>query len=96
MINLAYIVFTYILVAEVIVFLLLTLPTPSGLKATLVRTFMGSNLRSNLMWVHLALCCLAALFFLDLAQTEVNYVAEKDRLRELGNGHVGTGNNESM
>jgi hypothetical protein len=81
MINLAYIAFTYILIGEVIIFLLLTLPTPAGFKSALVRQFMGSNLRSKLMWVHLALCILAGVFFLDLAQTEVNYAAEKDRLR---------------
>lgn len=69
MINLAYIVFTYILIGEVILFLLVTLPSPAKFKATLVRSFMGSNLRSNLMWVHLALCCLAAVFFFELAQT---------------------------
>lgn len=44
------------------------------------------------MWVHLALCCLAGIFFWDLAQTEINYVEEKDRLRQMGAGHVGTGN----
>lgn len=92
MINLAYIAFSYLLIAEVLVFLLLTLPTPPGFKSVLVRSFMGSKLKSMLMWVHLALCVLAGLFFLDLAQTEINYAAEKDRLRELGNGHVGTGN----
>lgn len=92
MINLAYLVFFYILIAEVILFLLITLPTPAGFKSKVVRSFMGSGLRSSLMWVHLALCILAGLFFLDLAQTEVNYVTEKDRLRSLGNGHVGTGN----
>lgn len=81
MINLAYIAFLYILIAEMILFLLLTLPTPAGFKSALVRSFMGSNIRSTLMWVHLALCILAGLFFLDLAQTEVNYAAEKDRLR---------------
>lgn len=92
MINLAYLVFFYILLAEVVLFLLLTLPTPPGFKSKLVRAFMGSGIRSSLMWVHLALCVLAGLFFLDLAQTEVNYGVEKDRLREMGNGHVGTGN----
>ena len=91
MINLAYLVFFYILLGEVVLFLLITLPTPAGFKSKIVRSFMGSNIRSSLMWVHLALCVLAGLFFLDLAQTEVNYVNEKDRLRSLGNGHVGTG-----
>ena len=36
MINLAYIVFFYILIVEVIIFLLLTLPTPLGFKSKLV------------------------------------------------------------
>jgi hypothetical protein len=75
MINLAYIVFFYILIVEVIIFLLLTLPTPPGFKSKLVKAFMGSQLRSSLMWVHLALCALAGLFFLDLAQTEINFSA---------------------
>lgn len=69
MINLAYIGFTCILIGEVIIFLLLTLPTPAGFKSAFVRKFMGSNFRSKLMWVHLALCVLAGIFYLDLAQT---------------------------
>lgn len=77
MIHLAYVAFTYLLLAEVVVFLLLTLPTPPGLKSSMVRVFMGSRLRNSLMWVHLALCILAGVFFLDLAQTEVNYQLEK-------------------
>lgn len=69
MINLAYLAFFYILLGEVILFLLLTFPTPAGFKSKLVRSFMGSNFKSSLMWVHLALCIFAGLFFLDLAQT---------------------------
>lgn len=70
MINLAYIVFVYILVGEVIIFLLLTLPTPSTFKSKLIRSFMGSGLRSSLMWVHLAMCVLAGIFFIELVQYE--------------------------
>lgn len=56
MINLAYIVFVWILVAEVILFLLLTLPTPVAFKARLIRAFMWSQVRNTLKWVHLAMC----------------------------------------
>lgn len=70
MINIAYIVFLYILLIEVIIFFVLTFPTPSSFKSKLIRTFMGSNLRRKLMWVHLAMCIFAGLFYLDLIQTE--------------------------
>lgn len=69
MINLAYIVFVWILAAEVILFLLLTLPTPVAFKARLIRAFMWSQVRNTLKWVHLAMCVLAGIFFFELVQT---------------------------
>lgn len=53
---------------------------------------MGSDLRSTLMWVHLAMCIFAGLFFLDLIQSEIIYAAELEDLRGRSNGQVGTGN----
>ena len=92
MINLAYIAFIYILLGEVVIFLLLVFPTPSTFKSKLIRAFMGSDLRSTLMWVHLAMCIFAGLFFLDLIQSEIIYAAELEDLRGRSNGQVGTGN----
>ena len=69
MIHLAYIILGYILLFEVVVFLLLTLPTPQGFKGRVVRALLGSKLMSILMWVHLGLCIIAAMFYAELMQT---------------------------
>ena len=69
MINLIYIVFGYILLFEVVLFLLLALPTPHGFKGKIVRAVLGSKIMSKLMWVHLALCIIAGVFYADLQQS---------------------------
>jgi hypothetical protein len=63
MINLAYITFLWVLVAEAIIFLLLTLPTPANYKARIIQAFMWSRTRAILLWVHLGMCVLASIFF---------------------------------
>lgn len=42
------------------------------------------------MWAHLGLCALAGVFLLDLAQTEGIYSRDRDRIRMLGNGNLGS------
>lgn len=91
MIHLAYIILGYILLFESVLFLLLALPTPQGFKGRVVRAVLGSKLMSSLMWVHLALCIIAGMFYAELQQTENLYNAEKETLRIKGTGHVGTG-----
>lgn len=92
MINLVYIAFLYALVGEVVIFLLLTLPTPQSWKSKLAYAFMGSNLRSSLMWVHFAMCVFAGIFFFELVQEEIGYVSEIEKLRQEATGQVGAGN----
>ena len=63
MINFAYIILGYILIFEVVLFLLLTLPLPQGIKGRFVRALLGSKIMSMLLWLHLGLCIIAAMFF---------------------------------
>ena len=69
MINFAYIILSYILIVEVVLFLLLALPTPKKVKGKIVRGIFGSKFMSKLLWVHLGLCIIAAMFYAELQQT---------------------------
>lgn len=69
MINIVYVIFFYLLIAEVVLFLLLTLKTPDSFKSKIVKKLHGSDFKSSLIWMHLALSIFAALFFLDLSHT---------------------------
>lgn len=69
MINLAYIILGYILLFEVALFLLFSLPTPFKFKGKVVKALLGSRIMSTLMWVHLGLCIIAVMFYADLQQS---------------------------
>lgn len=73
MIHLAYIVMSYILLAEVILFLLLALPTPHGVKGRIVKFILNSKVISIGKWGFLALCLVSTVFFAELHQTESIY-----------------------
>lgn len=86
----AYTIMMYILIVEVVAFLLLALPTPPKIKGKLVRAIINSKIMSKLLWVHLGLCIIAGIFFADLNTTENKYVIEKSRFKETA-GITGSG-----
>ena len=92
MIHLAYIVMGYILLAEVIIFLILTLPTPHGVKAKIVKVILNSKVIKIGQWIFLGLCIVSGVFYAELHQTENLYNTEKESLRLKGSGHIGTCN----
>lgn len=70
MIGAAYIVFFWLLIFEVILFLILSLPFPDTLRRKIVNTFTKTDIIIFILRLHLGACFLAALFFVDLIQTE--------------------------
>jgi hypothetical protein len=91
MLDIIFPIFAYILAIEVILFLFLTLPFPKRFKAKIVKTVLGSSVMRKVMWLHLAICIVAGLFYADLQQSEKLFLTEKDLLRRKGDGHIGTG-----
>ena len=81
MIDAIYILFFWLLIFEVLVFLLLALPFPDSLRKIIVNLFTKTNVMTLLLRLHLGACILAALFFVDLYQTENVYTEEKERLK---------------
>ena len=92
MIDAIYILFFWLLIFEVILFLILALPFPDTLRRKIVNTFTKTSVMTFILRLHLGACILAALFFVDLYQTENMYTEEKNRLKLEGHGHTGSGN----
>ena len=96
MINAAYIAFFWLLIFEVVLFLILSLPFPDTLRRKIVNTFTHTQMITFILRLHLGACILAAVFFVDLHQTENLFTEEKNRLKLEGQGHVGSGNASIM
>ena len=92
MIDAVYILFFWLLILEVLLFLLLALPLPDVIRRNIVAAFTSTKFMAAVMKLHLATCFLAALFYVDLYQTENVYSEEKNRLKMDTHGHTGSGN----
>jgi hypothetical protein len=65
MFEIIYSLFFVVLVAEVVAFLFLTLPTPRGWKATVINFLSTNHSVQTLRRVHLGFCGIAAFFLWD-------------------------------
>ena len=72
-----YVGFFWLLIAEFLVFLLLTIPSPRGFKGKFINFLSSNKLIGKLMFVHLLMCLLAIFFYLDLSQSETFFNTEK-------------------
>lgn len=77
MIDAVYLIFFWLLVLEVIIFFIISMPLPDRFKRKVVNTVTQSQLMNLILKIHLGSCVLAGLFFLDLYQTERKYTDEK-------------------
>ena len=77
MIDAVYLIFFWLLVLEVIIFFIISMPLPDRFKRKVVNTVTQSQLMNIILKIHLGSCVLAGLFFLDLYQTERKYTDEK-------------------
>ena len=81
MFEVAYSIFFFALVIEVVLFLFLNLPTPKGWKAVIMR-FLNTNPKvRTMMRVHLGFCLLAGVFFVDSHNQEQRFRAEKQSVK---------------
>ena len=77
MFELIYTAFLWVLVAEVVVFLFLTLPTPRGWKGTVI-SFLNTNKSvQHLRKAHLGFCIIACLFLWESLNSGAKYTGEK-------------------
>jgi hypothetical protein len=65
MFEIIYSIFFVVLVAEVVVFLFLTLPTPRGWKGTVINFLNGNPTVQTIRKAHLGFCVIAAFFLWD-------------------------------
>jgi hypothetical protein len=69
------------LVAEVLVFLFLTLPTPKGWKGVVVN-FLNTNPKvQSLRKLHLGFCLIAALFLWDSLSNSSKFIEGKEQAK---------------
>jgi len=81
MFELIYTGFFFVLVFEVLLFLFLNLPTPTGWKGAVVN-FLSKNQKVKiLLKVHLGCCILSALFFVDCMNRETKYQIDKQEAK---------------
>ena len=65
MFEIIYSIFFVVLVAEVVLFLFLTLPTPRGWKGTVVNFLNTNTTVQTIRKAHLGFCLIAAFFLWD-------------------------------
>lgn len=90
MFELAYTLFFFVLVLEVLLFLFLNLPTPYGWKAVIIR-FLNTNPKvKTIMKAHLGFCLLAGLFYFDCNRQEQRFREDKNFTRDKDSYAAGT------
>lgn len=87
--ELLYIILIVATLTEVFIFILLSLPSPPGVKGTLAEFLSASRKTQLILLGHLSFCLIAGLLFADCYRMEEKYRAERDFL--LHNKNVGTG-----
>jgi hypothetical protein len=81
MFEIIYSIFLVVLIAEVLIFLFLTLPTPRGWKGKVVN-FLNTNAAvQTLRKVHLAFCLIAAFFLWDSMNSSKQFRESKDQAK---------------
>lgn len=70
MIDAVYMLFLWALALESVVFILLNIPTPRGIKGKMVNFLSTNKIVGYLMYAHLVFCVLALFFYFDLSQEE--------------------------
>lgn len=86
--ELLYLVLMFLIVGEVFIFILLNVPTPTGIKAKIAR-FLSNTRRIQLFVLfHLSFCIIAGLLWMDSNRMEEKYDAERTMLKEqvMGTG----------
>ena len=91
-----YIGFFWVLVIEVVIFILLNAPTPRGFKGKVLNFLSNNKIIGYVMYLHLAFCALALFFYLDLANEEKFFTTEKERLRTNVEHNLGYGTHLSI
>jgi hypothetical protein len=77
MFEIIYSLFFFVLVAEVLIFLFLTLPTPKGWKGKVV-DFLNTNPSvQNIRKAHLGFCVVAGLFLWDSISISTKFLQNK-------------------
>ena len=77
MFELIYTAFLWVLVAEVVVFLFLTLPTPRGWKGTVIGFLNTNKSVQYIRKAHLGFCIIACLFLWESLNSGAKYTGEK-------------------
>jgi hypothetical protein len=81
MFEIIYSIFFAVLIAEVVVFLFLTLPTPRGWKGTVV-TFLNTNHTvQTIRKAHLGFCVIAAFFLWDSMNSSTQFREIKEHAK---------------
>lgn len=78
MFEIIYNIFLIVLIAEVIVFLFLTLPSPKGWKAKVINFLNTSPSVQYIRKIHLGLCVITALFLWDSYSSAAKYRENKE------------------
>ncbi len=81
MFDVIYSLFFVVLLAEVFVFLFLTLPTPKGWKGKVVNFLNTSSSVQYLRKAHLGFCLIAALFLWDSTSNTAKFLENKNLAR---------------
>ena len=87
--ELLYIVLLGAIVWQVVLFILLSIPTPRGWKSSIAQMLSRNRTTQIFLLAHLSLCLIAGLLFADCYRMENKYRAERDFL--IQNKNVGTG-----
>jgi hypothetical protein len=90
MFEVAYSLFTFILLFEVLVFLFLNLPTPRGWKAVIIRFIATNKIVKVVLKVQYCIAIVAAIFFIDCWRLENKYDAEKVLVKAKDSYAAGT------
>jgi hypothetical protein len=90
MFELIYTAFLWVLVAEVVVFLFLTLPTPRGWKGVVVNFLNTNKSVQYLRKAHLGFCVIACLFLWESFNSGSKYTQEKQLAK--GGDSIAAGN----
>jgi hypothetical protein len=81
MFELIYSGFFLVLLAEVVLFMFLNLPTPKGWKSKIIKFLNTNKSVKTVMKVHLGLCVISGLFFIDCMNKETKYQEEKQQAK---------------
>lgn len=81
MFELIYSIFFLVLIAEVVIFLFLTLPTPKGWKGKVVNFLNTNHSVQYLRKVHLGFCVIAALFLWDSLSNTAKFKDNREQAR---------------